>query len=184
MYSLEQFVKYDKAQPITDSDIRELVNRPIKIRNYSGLTPKDSLHSLCPKPGDGCVLFWQSKGAAIGHFNLILRHPKSNNHAEFEWFDSYGLLPQEVANKMTHDNAKLLTPLLKGHRVHYGRHKFQRGEDTNTCGRYTAFRFNCHAFRYDEFKQLLRYRGVSPDDLITLLTIHVNFSHINERRKG
>ena len=180
MYSLETFVEYEKKKPITDHDIRELVHRPIKIRNYNGLTEKDTLQSLCPKVGDGCVLFWQTKQDAMGHFNLILRHDKD----DYEWFDSYGFSPQEVANKMTHDGAKLLTPLLKQHRVFYGKHKFQRGEDVNTCGRYVAFRYNCHSFRYNDFKQLMHYRGVSPDDLVTLLTIQVNFSHINERKRA
>ena len=178
-YSLEEFVRLEKTKPITDKDIRQLVGRPLKIRNYSGLSPsEDSLESLCPKPGDGCVLFWTTKGETIGHFNLILRHAAH----EYEWFDSYGLSPQEVSNKITHDGAKKLIPLLKGKKVFYGRHKFQRGEDTNTCGRYVAFRYNCHSFRYNEFKELLQYRGVSPDDLITLLTINVDFSQINERR--
>ena len=180
MYSLEQFVAYEKQQAITDADIRQLVTRPIKIRNYYGLTDKDSLETLCPKVGDGCVLFWKAQNKAIGHFNCILRHTDK----EYEWFDSYGLSPQQVSNKVTHDGAKLLMPMLRGKNVFYGKHAFQRGEDTNTCGRYVAFRFNCHAFRYNEFKHLLSYRGVSPDDLITLLTIQVDFSHINDRRGG
>ena len=178
MYSLERFVEYEKTKPITDGDIRQLVGKPIKIRNYDGLTSHDSLKSLCPKPGDACVLFWRTKNEKTGHFNCILRHTET----EFEWFDSYGFSPQEVANRMTHDGAKLLTPMLKGQRVFYGKHKFQHGENVNTCGRYVAFRVNCHTFKYNEFKQLLSYRGVHPDDLITLLTINVDFSHINARK--
>ena len=180
MYSLEKFVEFEKRKLITDKDIRQLVARPIKIRNYDGLTPSDTLHSLCPKSGDSCVLFWRSKSNSVGHFNVIIRHGEK----DYEWFDSFGFSPQQVANKMTHDGAKLLTPLLRGHRVFYGKHKFQHGENVNTCGRYVAFRCNCHTFKYNEFKQLLQYRGVSPDDLITLLTIQVDFSHINERRSG
>ena len=30
----------------------------------------------------------------------------------------------------------------------------------------------------------MQYRGVSPDDLVTLLTISVDFAHINGRHQG
>ena len=184
-YTLEDFVAFEKKKPITDKDVRMLVTRPIKIRNYDGLSKEDSLHSLLPRPGDGCVLFWKNRdNKAMGHFNLLLRYPSAKHGPEFEWFDSYGFSPQQVAARTTHDGAVKLTRLLKKHKVYYGRHAFQRGDDVNTCGRYCAFRYNCHQFKYDDFRQLMQYRGVAPDDLVTLLTISVDFSHINGRHRG
>ena len=179
MFTMDQFVNKEKQRPITDSEIRQLVTRPIKIRNVSGLTHKDSPASLCPKVGDGCVLFWQTPKGEMGHFDLLLRH-----HDHYEFFDSYGMDPLQVANKTTHDSGKKCMDLFKGHNVKIGRHKFQRKkDDINTCGRFCAFRFNCHAFTYEEFKKLMHFRGVAPDDLITLLTISVDFEHINKKGK-
>ena len=86
-----------------------------------------------------------------------------------------------VAAKTSHDGGKRLLNLLKGHRYHHGRHKFQsRTGDVNTCGRYCAFRFNCESFSYERFRRLLDFKGLHPDDLITLLTISVDFAHINK----
>ena len=178
MITLERYVDIEKRKPITDRNIRELIGGPVKIRNVSGLSDSDSLPSLCPKVGSGLVLFWQSKTGKVGHWNLVLRH---SDHYEF--FDSYGLLPLQVANKTTHDGGVRCMKLLRGHNVKYGRYAFQkRSDDVQTCGRFVAFRYNCHAFNYEEFKKLLQYRGVAPDDLITLLTIHVDFSHINKKK--
>ena len=186
---LESYVAYEKQQPITDANIHELVVKKnnLKVRDYASLSSKDSLHSLLPHPGTGVVLFWRNKKSEIGHFNLLMRHQTSGAHDskhEFEFFDSYGFTIQEVAAKTSHDGGKKLLGLLKGHRCFHGRHKFQsRTGDVNTCGRYVAFRFNCEAFSYDRFKQLLQFKGLHPDDLITLLTISVDFAHLNSKHK-
>lgn len=183
---LESYVAYEKEQPITDSNIKELVVKKdkLKIRDYNSLSSKDSLHSLLPSPGTGCVLFWRNKKSEIGHFNLLMRHQTSGAHDnkfEFEFFDSYGFTIQEVAAKTSHDGGRKLLDIIKGHRIFHGRHKFQsRTGDVNTCGRYVAFRFNCEAFSYNRFKHLLQYKGLHPDDLITLLTISVDFAHLNK----
>ena len=182
---LEDYVKYERERPITDTNIRELVvkDKNLKIRDYSSLSSKDSLHTLLPKAGSGCVLFWRNKKSKIGHFNLLLRHAKHPHKAEFEFFDSYGLTPQQIASMTSHDGGKRLIALFKGHNVFIGRHKYQsRKGDTNTCGRYVAFRFNCEAFTYEEFRQLLNYRGISPDDLVTLLSLQVDFAHLNNKK--
>ena len=128
---------------------------------------------------------WRNQKSEIGHFNLLMRHATGGSHDskhEFEFFDSYGFTIQEVAAKTSHDGGKKLLSLLKGHRYFHGRHKFQsRTGDVNTCGRYVAFRFNCEGFTYEQFKHLLQFKGLHPDDLITLLTISVDFAHINKK---
>ena len=177
MVTMERYVEMEKKKPITDANIRELIGKPVKIRSVAGLTANDSLPKLCPQVGTGVILFWQEKSGEVGHWNLVLRH---KDHYEF--FDSYGFLPVQVANKTTHDGGKKCMALLKGHNVRFGRHQFQKkAGDVQTCGRFVAFRYNCHAFDYNEFKKLMQYRGVAPDDLVTLLTIHVDFSHINSK---
>ena len=187
---LEAYVTYEKEQPITDTNILELVvkKKKLKVRDYDSLSSKDSLGSLLPHAGSGCVLFWRNKKSEIGHFNLLMRHETSGPHDhkyEYEFFDSYGFTVQEVAAKTSHDGGKKLLELLKGQRYYHGRHKFQsRTGDVNTCGRYVAFRFNCEAFTYEQFKHLLQFKGLHPDDLITLLTISVDFAHINSTKKN
>ena len=182
---LEDYIKHERQRPITDDNIRELVvkNKKLKIRDYMSLNSKDTLHSLLPTPGSGVVLFWRSKKDKIGHFNLLLRNVKHHHNAEFEFFDSYGLSPQQIAAMTSHDGGKRLIDLFKGHNVYIGRHKYQsRTGDVNTCGRYVAFRFNCELFTYEEFRQLLNYRGISPDDLVTLLSLQVDFGHLNSKK--
>lgn len=182
---MESYIAYEKQQPITDSNILELVvkKKDLKVKDYASITSKDSLQSLLPHPGTGCVLFWRNKKSEIGHFNLLMRHKTAGSHDskhEYEFFDSYGMTVQEVAAKTSHDGGKRLLNLFKGHRYFHGRHKFQsRTGDVNTCGRYCAFRFNCESFSYEQFKHLLQFKGLHPDDLITLLTISVDFAHLN-----
>ena len=183
---LEDYVKHERERPITDDNILELVvkKNKLKIRDYDSLTAKDSLKSLLPSAGSGCVLFWRDRKSKIGHFNLLLRHAKHHHNHEYEFFDSYGMTPQQIASLTSHDGGRRLIDIFKGHNVFIGRHKYQsRKGDTNTCGRYVAFRFNCELFSYEEFRQLLNYRGISTDDLITLLSLQVDFAHLNSNKK-
>ena len=105
---LEAYVTYKKEQPITDTNILELVvkKKNLKVRDYDSLSSKDSLGSLLPHAGSGCVLFWRNKKSEIGHFNLLMRHETSGPHDhkyEYEFFDSYGFTVQEVAAKTSHE---------------------------------------------------------------------------------
>ena len=75
--SLERYIEVERAKPITDAEIGELVvqKRKLVVRDYSSLGNTTTLASLLPGAGSGCVLFWKNKKNEVGHFNLLLRHP-------------------------------------------------------------------------------------------------------------
>jgi len=177
MSTMQRYIEIERAKPITDKEIHQLVvhKSKLKVRDYGTLSTSDTLPSLCPGIGHGCVLFWLNKKKEVGHFNLLLRHGKN----EYEFFDSYGKTIHEIAANTSHDGGKRLLRLFPGHKVLQGRHKFQtESTSVNTCGRYCAFRFNCSTLNYRAFINLLSYRGIHPDDLITLLTINVDFGSL------
>ncbi len=183
MVSMQRYIELERAKAITDTEIKQLVVQKdkLRVRDYASLSSSDSLASLCPGVGHGCVLFWVNKHhQEIGHFNLLLRHPGD----QYEFFDSYGKTIHEIAAGTSHDGGKKLLRLFAGHKVLQGRHKFQtETKSVNTCGRYAAFRFNCASFSYRGFIELLSYRGIHPDDLVTLLTINVDFGRLNSMKK-
>ena len=183
MSSLQRYIEVERAKPITDAEIAELVVQKNKLvtRDYSSLGSGETLASLLPNAGSGCVLFWRNKKNEVGHFNLLLRHPGD----QYEFFDSYGKTIHEIAAATSHDGGTKLLRMFRGHKVLQGRHRFQQeGTGVNTCGRYCAFRFNCAAFSYREFIALLSYRGIHPDDLVTLLTMSVDFGHLRQNVSG
>ena len=107
---MQRYIEIERAKPITDKEIRQLVvhKSKLKVRDYGTLSTSDTLPSLCPGIGHGCVLFWLNKKNEVGHFNLLLRHGKN----EYEFFDSYGKTIHEIAANTSHDGGETFAPIV------------------------------------------------------------------------
>jgi len=106
----------------------------------------------------------------VGHFIVLLDH---GNH--YEHFDSYGLtMDQEL--KITQE--RHLTRLFKNTRkpIKDNLKRLQTlRQDINTCGRWVVARLLLRNMELDPFLKLIEYFRVNYDDLISIMTMLLQF---------
>jgi hypothetical protein len=163
-----------KRYALSDSDIRRLLGRGIKIWNYPQLQDLNNIDEMFDEKGRAILLFPNSAPTS-GHWTAILRRPQM-----IEFFDPYGDKPE--AQKKGLGRSRLqeydiekpdLTRLLRqsGLPVYYNHHGFQReSPNVATCGRHSAVRLLFGDKTLDEYDDMLEQSGESPDDFVSKMT--------------
>lgn len=109
---------------------------------------------------------------SVGHFILLLDHK-----THYEHFDSYGLNMDEEL-RITQE--KHLTRIFKMGRKPLidNTKKLQTfREDVNTCGRWVVARLLLRHLELDEFLKLIQHFKVLYDDLVSIMTMLLQFKN-------
>ena len=176
MKSLVDFVRYERAKPLGFDDLRPMVMRKgLRYMEYATVAKgAHSLKSLLPKTVSGVLILFTDKAkrnGKIGHFCLLFKHPRSGVH----FFDPLGVGLLTV-DRLT-GNTDVLLRVLKAHHVQQNSTRFQKLQhDTQSCGRHCVTRYNLADFTPDEYRNALRIRSLSYDDVVTLLTLNRDLS--------
>lgn len=175
-----KFLKESIAKPLSDSDLRKLIEGHAKVVLYSNLKGYSSLNELLNCPGQSIFLLYQ-QAPNYGHWTCLF---KQGNRIEF--FDPYGINVDDELKwtdpsmrKQLHMDKPWLSKLLYESPPHYtliyNQHPFQkRGNDINTCGRWCVLRLLFKNLSLEQFVELFGKSNIkkkSLDSIVTLLTI-------------
>ena len=171
---LRKIVNIFKDIPLSDGDIKELVNGRCNIIRYPDLYKYDNIDQLI-EPYGACVLLYEAEPHS-GHWCCLTLHDN-----ELEFFDPYGGFPDtqldyihgDAYKKRSHQDKKYLSYLLLEpsctYDLSYNEFKFQKmGNTIQDCGRWCSLRIILKHLTLKEFKQL--FYGPNSDDIATLLT--------------
>jgi hypothetical protein len=148
------------STPMSDSDIAPYLPAML-LREFTGKLPAIILYEFEPYSG---------------HWSLLFNTIDEQGQKTCEFFDSYGLMPDQVL-KVVHKeyNPHVVKWLLKNAKnIAYNDHKYQAsGGDVQTCGRHCVNRYNYRHFSSDQYyskmKNAKKVTGLSYDEIVCLL---------------
>lgn len=163
-----------KSYPLSDSDIRKILGRDIKIITYPELGNMSSINQAFDRKGR-CIMLYLTENETTGHWVCML-----NKGDTIEFFDPYGEAPEKALETVDEgtkealgEDEPLLTRLLRasGKKVYYNTYPFQRDkQDVNTCGRHSVVRCLYAPYSLEKYKKVMDSSGMSPDNFVSALT--------------
>lgn len=163
-----------KEHPLSDSDIRKILGKGIKIITYPMLGEMSDIRQAFDSQGR-CILLYLTNSETSGHWVCMLL--KGNT---VEFFDPYGEAPETALKSVPMEEREaygedepLLTNLMKQSKVKviYNTYPFQKDkEDVNTCGRHSVVRCLYAPYSLQKYKTIMDKSGMTPDDFVSALT--------------
>lgn len=170
-------LKYVKKKPLSSEDILTICENGANLLTYPELTKYKTLDEALGRKRALILLYETEQN--YGHWVCVFKL----NSNTIEHFDPYGLKPDKElkfvpANyrKVSGQDYPHLTALLynSGYEITYNEYKLQKmKKDTNTCGRWVAMRIAMRMLPLEEFVKLFKLKGLTPDDVVTLLTAFI-----------
>jgi hypothetical protein len=170
----KQAFKIIEQYPLSDADIHQLLTPDTRIFTYADLNSIDDIDQLFDSEGRAIMLF-ATESPTVGHWIALHKNGDS-----IEYFDPYGLKPEETKKWLTEEELEalnqdepLLTHLLKnsGYKVYYNSYPFQgKGGDINTCGRHAVVRLLFKDVDLDDYREIIKATGMSPDQFVSATT--------------
>lgn len=181
--SLISFLRNAEQRPLSDSDLRHITRNPrLKVIPYHEL-PKYTRLEDCFNGNNYCIILLES-AFNNGHYIALCYNQKNN---ELSFNDSYGQSHDKLIRKLdyyTHtDNGEyFLNRLIRDFKnrrqctyVQNTQTYQYLSNQVNTCGRYAAIRCVLNFMTLSQYNKsmidLMEYLKMSPDDLISLLTL-------------
>ena len=175
---LEHYIIHEMAQPLSIERLKTYVRRDgLKWKQYEDIKKGDTIDDLVGLEG-GCIILWSSVDAKIGHYTLLARWKN-----KIIYYDPLGLSVHKLATITGNDNR--LEKILKGYDVTWNHFQYQKVKaSVQTCGRAAVLRWNLITFNAKQWKGLMSHRNLSPDKIVTLLTLNPDLSHWSEILKS
>ena len=172
------------AEMIGSDQFSKMLGSGVKILKYSDLEKYNEINQIIPESKGYRIMLIETK-QSTGHWTTLIKYnPKS-----FEWFDSYGLAPdqefsfispemQQILDEKRHILSILLNKLVsEGGSYTWNKMKLQQMKPgVNTCGRWVCGRVYFFQRGYD-LKQFQQYfvnwkkqSGLSYDELVCEFT--------------
>ena len=169
---MDSLIKNQEDVSLSDTDIKLICNNKVEIVVYHDLDKYSSLKELMGQYG-AVILLYETK-RNFGHWVALIDYP---NHIEF--FDSYGLGPDEELNYAKYDDTPYLSQLISRSpkKVSYNKKRLQSvKEEVNTCGRWTALRVRMRDLNNNQFSQLFKgHQHYNGDFWVSALTFLYTF---------
>lgn len=170
-----------KEIALSDKEVLRLVEGRANIVLYPELSKMKSIDEAL-EPYGACFILFLSK-PNYGHWCALIRRGKT-----LEFFNPYGGYPDDTLEYVpvnfrdkSNQNFTYLTKLLidSPYDLEYNEHKFQKMKpNVKTCGRHSAFRIMMQVLSLDEYYEFLKILSkklkLDFDELVTLLTMHIN----------
>lgn len=160
--------------PLSAFEVLNKINRKVKYHTYPEIMNMKTMNDLLGKEKACILLYLTSKH--YGHWTCVYEH-----NGKIYFFDSYGLIPDnelkfndKAINKQLKQCYRKLTELFyqSGKPIEYNEHELQyKGKGISTCGRWCVVRLNYPDISVNNFAKLFKDKNLTPDEIITLLTI-------------
>jgi hypothetical protein len=171
---MNAYIKSEKAEELSDNDIRRITNlSSLKVVPYHNLAKVKDIFELF----NDCncfVLLYEFNEINNGHFVACLYNEERN---EIEHFDSLGF---EIDYEMKYNRmnstkyySNLILHAIQKYkcRVIQNTTKLQKdADDINTCGKFVSVRICYKHLKLYEFLKLMKYKNLTPDEIVCLLT--------------
>lgn len=158
---------------LSNHDIKKALNNNVNIITYNDLSYYNNIKKAFNHKKFLVILFENKKN--FGHWCCLFFH--NNNTLEF--FDSYGLMPDDelkFTSNVFRKNNNMLLPhltylLLKSpYNIEYNNYKFQSyNNNTNTCGRWVIVRLLYNDININDFYKIFG-NIKNSDKFITKIT--------------
>lgn len=170
-----------KRIPLSNQDIYSRLNGRTNVIMYNQLNQVNDIDDVMKN--DSVVILFE-KQPKNGHWvALIKNYNRTRNRPTIEFFDSYGMFPDEEkkyiddgflfqSNQKYNKLSELLTRASEKYDIEYNNYKLQRKtKDISTCGRHVISRILLKDLDIDEYNKLMRsFKGYSPDDIATIIS--------------
>jgi hypothetical protein len=153
-----------RAYPLSDSDIKRVLGRDMRIITNRDLDHFNHVDQLFDRKGR-CMMLYTPDDPNSGHWVCLWK-----DNEGIHYFDSYGEKP-DIPEDLGGQDA-VLTPLLEssGLPVFYSTHKYQKEQsDVATCGRWCIARLLYRDRTPDEFYDIIRKFKGQGDDFVSAL---------------
>jgi hypothetical protein len=170
-----------KATPLSDLDIMKKLNGQTNIVMYSELKNVRNIEQILK---DNSVVILYETGPKIGHWVCLIRYFNTKRKQwTIEFFDSYGIFPDEEKKQMNQEYlkesgteynkiAKLLVDASDRYVIEFNNYRLQKkSKGISTCGRHVISRIKLKQMDIDEYSDLMRsFAGYTPDDIATIIS--------------
>lgn len=174
----KQLLNQLKAKALSNDEISYLLDGKVKVLTYPELSKYKNIDQLLKPYGCAIILYQTRKN--FGHWiALIKQGPNIIEH-----FDSYGIKPDNelkfVKSNMRRELGQdypHLTYLLyhSPYQLSYNQYKLQKmKKNISTCGRWSVARCILKDMPLDEFAKLFKVKGLTPDDVVSMLTYELS----------
>src|SRR5271154_6460796 len=179
LQSLKETIDLYKAIPLSDGDIRRLVDNKANVVMYRNIRLYESIDELL-LPHGACVILYETKDH-FGHWCCITLRDRlsGKGHKVIEFFDPYGgeidsqlkHIPEKFAQESGQNHPFLGDLMLKcDYKLSYNQFPFQELKaNVADCGRWCALRIILKEATLEEFRDL--FYNLYSDEWATLLTM-------------
>jgi hypothetical protein len=165
-----------KSELLSDEDINVILGGT-NIFKYPDLEYKSSIDEIFDNQGRAIMLFL-TEDENTGHW--ICMHKEDN---KIHYFDPYGLEPEEEKKFIPHyllEKLNQTRPYLYNllynspYEIYSNEYPFQKDKsNVTTCGRHCAVRLLYKNLDLDEYLDMIKISGYSPDDFVSKLTFKI-----------
>jgi hypothetical protein len=164
---------------LSDVDIKKFFQDKVNVIRFKDLKGK-MLSTILGKYGRCIILIQQSNKNA--HWVLLHIVEEKNKKPFIEWFDSYGLYPENKFNyipksfqKLSDQERGTIVKLLLNQpmKIHYSQYRLQELKNgMNTCGKHCCLRGYYNNISEDDYAKLIKSglkHGISTDEMVNIL---------------
>tara|TARA_R110000868_G_scaffold122098_2_gene323677 strand:+ start:116 stop:646 length:531 start_codon:yes stop_codon:yes gene_type:complete len=166
-----------KETPLSNEDINIMLNGT-KIFKYPDLEDMNSIDEIFDDQGRAVMLFL-TKDENTGHW--ISLHKKENI---IYYFDPYGydvdeekeLIPDYKLEELNQEQPFLMDLFKKSkYKVYSNQYAFQNrnAKNVNTCGRHCVVRLIYKNLDLDDYLDMIKSSGYTPDNFVSKLTYKI-----------
>lgn len=178
MSTLQTVINKMKSKSLSSNDLLKLVNYKANLMTYPELTKFRTIDEALG-PHKALIILYETR-KNYGHWCCVFRR----NNKIIEFFDSYGLLPDdelkfipEHFRDLNNERLPHLTVLLykSEAQIEYNDKQLQQKmKDINTCGRWVGLRLILRELPIDTFNYMFtKYKFINADDIVTILSINI-----------
>jgi len=176
---LDVLLKQVEGRALSASEVTAMCGA--RVIMYEDLAKYSSIDDMLR--GDKAIVILYQSTKYTGHYVALLKKDKL-----IEFFDSYGLKPDEELQYVAYNRVPYLTYLLKdamktGYRVVYNSTRLQRMRTgINDCGDWAAMRIRMYDLSQDEFLNIFKGHNIDPDKLVSLMTLLFKYEMPKDKR--
>lgn len=166
---MDNQIKNSEKIDLSKEDLLEITENKCEVVVYHNLGDYSSIEELLGEKGAVILLYEMKRN--FGHWVALFYTDESKSGIEF--FDSYGMKPDEELNYARYVNQTFLKDLLNkysGSVINNSKKLQIFKNEVNTCGRWTALRVRLRHIPLQTFQKLFKGQTFNADWYVSALS--------------